>query len=445
MKTFVLDTNVLLFDADSIFKFEEHQVVIPITVIEEVDHFKKQMDELGRNARRFSRYLDELRSVGSLTAGVPVNELGGQLRVELYNDVVRDGLHRKAHLDFSVYDNRILAAAFHNKAILVTKDVNLRVKADALGLVAQDYENSKVDFEALYSGVREEQGFFKNLEQYTPPLLPNEFVFENSTMRELLRFNGEGIYPVVDNQEAWGLTPRNDEQRCAMDLLLDDSIKLVTLVGKAGTGKTLMAIAAGLKKVTDEFVYRKVLVSRPVMPMGKDIGFLPGTIEEKLNPYMQPIFDNVEFLMSGYAASESPTQKKIAKKASRKKTEEKDEKEKEAGSFSKGYLELVNAGIIEIEPLLYIRGRSIPNQYLIVDEAQSLTPHEVKTIITRAGEGTKIVFTGDPHQIDNPYVDASSNGLTYIVEKFKNEKIAGHVTLTKGERSELAELASNLL
>ncbi|HYS42932.1 MAG TPA: PhoH family protein, partial [Geobacteraceae bacterium] len=216
----------------------------------------------------------------------------------------------------------------------------------------------------------------------------------------------------------WSIHPRNREQAFALDLLLDDSIKLVTLVGKAGTGKTLLAIAAGLHKTAEENVYNRLLVSRPVFPMGKDLGFLPGDIEEKLAPWMQPIFDNVELLLSGHEMEKRHT---------------------------KGYKELMAMGIMEIEPLTYIRGRSIPNQYMIVDEAQNLTPHEIKTIVTRAGEGTKIVLTGDPYQIDNPYVDSSSNGLTYLVEKFKGETISGHVTMMKGERSDLAELAANLL
>jgi PhoH-like ATPase len=230
-----------------------------------------------------------------------------------------------------------------------------------------------------------------------------------------------------------------------MDLLLNDDIKLVTLVGKAGTGKTLTALACGLRKVTDDFVYRKMLVSRPVYPMGKDIGFLPGDINEKLAPYMQPIYDNIEFLITGQVMPKIKAPKTTKRLTKAEKAAEKAQEEKDEGLFTKGYMELVAAGIMDLEPLLYIRGRSIPNQYLIVDEAQNLTPHEVKTIVTRAGIGTKLVFTGDPNQIDNPYVDASSNGLTYLVEKFKNEAIAGHVTLTQGERSELAEIASNIL
>jgi len=255
---------------------------------------------------------------------------------------------------------------------------------------------------------------------------PNQFV----TLRDMVNASHSAIgrYDAVKRQVVpikrvgkegvWSIHPRNREQTFALDALLDDSIKLVTLVGKAGTGKTLLAIAAGLHKTAEENVYNRLLVSRPVFPMGKDLGFLPGDIEEKLTPWMQPIFDNVELLLSGHE-----TEKR----------------------HSKGYKELMAMGIMEIEPLTYIRGRSIPNQYLIVDEAQNLTPHEIKTIVTRAGEGTKVVLTGDPYQIDNPYVDSSSNGLTYVVERFKEQAISGHVTMMKGERSELAELAANLL
>lgn len=449
MRTFVLDTNVILHDSDCIFKFQEHKVVIPITVLEELDHFKKEQNELGRNARHFARYIDELRMIGPLTEGVPINGDGGRLVVALMNEDIAGFI---PFLDMSVADNRILAIAkvysvgFGSYVTLVTKDVNLRIKADALGVRAEDYNNSKVKYDELYKGIREVNES-DNVKDFNPPLAPNEFVIvtTNEGDKVIMRYVGGKLGYVLDEvPEAWGLQARNEEQRCALELLLDDNIKLVTLVGKAGTGKSLLAIAAGLRKVTDDFVYRKVLVSRPVMPMGRDIGYLPGSIEEKLTPYMQPIYDNIEFLMSGYVSSDSKVQKKLAKKTSKKKKSDEPD-EKDAGVMSKGHLELMNAGILEIEPLIYIRGRSIPKQWLIVDEAQSLTPLEVKTIITRAGEGTKIVFTGDPEQIDNPYVDASSNGLTYIVDRFRNVKIAGHVTLTKCERSELAELAAELL
>jgi len=438
MKSFVLDTNVLLYDPQAIFKFEENSIIIPITVIEEIDRFKKDMNETGRNARQFSRLMDNLRKSGSLSTGISL-ESGGSLRVEIYEEKVMKRLPPELREERG--DNRILAVAVDVKeksdrqpVIFVTKDTNLRIKADAIGLVAEDYESDKVAIEELYPGFSERdvlpeaidrfhgQGWVEPEEMY----LPNQFV----TLRDQLNPSHSAIgrydaatgriVPIrkVGREGIWSIHPRNREQQFAIDALLDDSVKLVTLVGKAGTGKTLLAIAAGLQKTAEENVYNRLLVSRPVFPMGRDLGFLPGDIEEKLSPWMQPIFDNVELLLSGHEAEKR---------------------------HSKGYKELMAMGIMEIEPLTYIRGRSIPNQYMIVDEAQNLTPHEIKTIITRAGEGTKIVLTGDPYQIDNPYVDSSSNGLTYVVERFKEQQIAGHVTMMKGERSDLAELAANLL
>jgi len=457
LKTFVLDTNVILFEAESIFKFDEHEVVIPITVIEEVDHFKKEQDERGRNARRFARFLDELRALGRLTDGVPLSN-GGTLRVVLYKTDLRlDGL------DMEVADNRILAVACMlqwegNKVFLVTKDVNLRVKADSLGVVGADYENSKVQLDSLYTGVREVMvpghlvdrmyapngaGVAPEEIQVVDPLPNEQFILldeaniKHSALGRYSQFHRR-IVTLPNELSAWGLAPRNAEQRFALDLLLDDNIKLVTLVGKAGTGKTLLALAAGLAKVADECSYKKLLVSRPVIPMGKDIGYLPGDVNEKMSVWLQPIFDAAEYLLSEYA-----TDKKVTKKK-RKKSEVIVE-DKDDGKYSTCYKELEEMGLIKIEPLMYIRGRSIPHQFMIVDEAANLSPHEIKTIVTRAGEGTKIVLTGDPAQIDNPYLDSASNGLSVLVEKMKGHPIYGHITLTKGERSDLAELASNIL
>ncbi|MCM2359526.1 MAG: PhoH family protein [Geobacteraceae bacterium] len=438
MKNFVLDTNVLLYDPQALFKFQDNNLIIPITVIEEIDRFKKDMNETGRNARQVSRYLDDLRQKGSLAKGVR-QENGGMLRVEIYEDQVMKRLPPELREDRG--DNRILAVAVDVRdkdanvpIIFVTKDTNLRIKADAIGLVAEDYESDKVAIEELYQGYLEldaEAGLIDHFHgqggvELAGDYKPNQFVTlvdsSNRSHTAIGRYDAAlaKLMPIkkVAKEGIWSIHPRNREQAFTLDLLLDDSIKLVTLVGKAGTGKTLLAIAAGLHKTAEENVYNRLLVSRPVFPMGKDLGFLPGDIEEKLAPWMQPIFDNVELLLSGHEAEKR---------------------------HSKGYKELMAMGIMEIEPLTYIRGRSIPNQYLIVDEAQNLTPHEIKTIVTRAGEGTKIVLTGDPYQIDNPYVDSSSNGLTYLVERFKGEAIAGHVTLMRGERSELAELAANLL
>ncbi len=436
-KTYVLDTNVLLHDPQAIFRFEDNDLVIPITVIEEIDRFKKDLSETGRNARYFSRILDGLREQAHLIEGVPL-EKGGTLKVELYSEKVLKRLPPELQVDQG--DNRILAVALGLKegcacpVIVVTKDTNLRIKADAVGLIAEDYESDKVSIEELYSGTLEVlvekdevdrfygQGYLPLEGEY----YPNQFVTlaesANPSHTAIGRYQAglRRLLPLIRSPKdgIWGIHPRNREQQFAFDLLLNDDIQLVTLVGKAGTGKTLLAIAAGLFKSADEGVFSRLLVSRPVFPLGRDLGFLPGDVEEKLAPWMQPIFDNVELLLGAVD---------------------------ERGKRKRGYKELVDMGILEIEPLTYIRGRSIPKQYMIVDEAQNLTPHEIKTIITRAGEGTKIVLTGDPYQIDNPYVDASSNGLAYVVEKFKGQEIAGHVTLTRGERSPLAELAANLL
>ncbi|MBJ6727529.1 PhoH family protein [Geomesophilobacter sediminis] len=437
-KIYVLDTNVLLYDPQALNRFEDNSIIIPITVIEEIDRFKKDMNETGRNARQVSRLMDSLRKEGSLSEGIQL-ESGGLLRIEIYEEQVLKRLPPELREERG--DNRILAVAVDLMesepavpVILVTKDTNLRIKADALGLEAQDYESDKVAIDDLFTGVANftvgaemidrfyGQGFL-NLEE---SLYPNQFVslseIGNPSHSAIGRFDATAgrVVPLRGSgkEGVWSVFPRNREQSFALDALLDDDVKIVTLVGKAGTGKTLLAIAAGLHKTAEENVYNRLLVSRPVFPMGRDLGFLPGDIEEKLTPWMQPIFDNVELLLTGH------------------------ENEKR---HSKGYKELMAMGILEIEPLTYIRGRSIPNQYLIVDEAQNLTPHEIKTIVTRAGEGTKIVLTGDPYQIDNPYVDAESNGLTYVVERLKDQKISGHVTMTKGERSELAELAANLL
>ncbi len=438
-KTFVLDTNVLLHDPQALFKFEENDLVIPITVIEEIDRFKKDLNEKGRNARQISRFLDAFRKKGEkLVEGVTL-EKGGILRVELYTHEAMKRLPPELQVDRG--DNRILAVALDIKeqgdtpVIFVTKDTNLRIKADAVGVVAEDYESDKVSIDELYTGKvdvmvdKDEvdrfygQGYLPMEGEYSPNQCITLVESSNPSHTAIGRYNYsmDRLNPLIraPKDGLWGIHPRNREQQFALDLLLDEDIQLVTLVGKAGTGKTLLAIAAGLHKAADEGSYSRLLVSRPVFPMGRDLGFLPGDVEEKLAPWMQPIFDNVELLLGAV--------------------------EERGGKHKRGYKELVDMGILEIEPLTYIRGRSIPKQYMIVDEAQNLTPHEVKTIITRAGEGTKIVLTGDPYQIDNPYVDASSNGLTYTVEKFKGQQIAGHITLEKGERSSLAELAANLL
>jgi PhoH-like ATPase len=439
-KSFVLDTNVLLHDFNSIFSFRNNEVIIPLSVVEEMDKFKKDGSETGRNARQVARILDSLRQQGVLTNGGVELENGGRLRVVFSGTTLLDIL--PPELRSPTVDNQILALSMHeqkrlnNPVVVVSKDINLRIKAHAVSLKAEDYETDKIEYNHLYPGSTEIEvdgnlvdRFYrdKKVDFSFDGSLPNQCV----TIRNILnpqqtaigRISQCGKHLVSLSESPregyWGIQPRNREQRFALDLLINPKINLVTLVGKAGTGKTLLAIAAGLYSVTETEHYSRLLVSRPVFPMGRDLGFLPGDVEEKLAPWMQPIYDNVDLLLRETSHS--------------------------TGKKSRGHQELKDLGILEVEPLTYIRGRSIPNQIIIVDEAQNLTPHEIKTIITRAGEGTKIVLTGDPEQIDNPYVDASSNGLTYLVERFKNSPIGGHISLHKGERSELAEAASNLL
>jgi PhoH-like ATPase len=449
-KNFVLDTNVLIHDPNSIFQFADNDVIIPIYALEEVDRFKKELSERGRNARTISRYLDEFRAKGGkLAAGIKLPG-GGSLRVAMalknIPQVFRD---RRMQDNFILAVALEVAAATQTPTIFVTKDVNLRVRSEALGLTAQDFEHDKIDIEELYSGVSEHVVPGEDVDRFqsekrmelpaeprddgvTGELVPNQYVMLQDNINDkhtaLGRYDaGAGEIAALrpPKNGVWNIRPRNREQTFALDLLLNDDIKLATLVGKAGTGKTLLAIAAGLQLVVEEKRYHRLLVSRPIFPLGRDLGYLPGDVEEKLNPWMQPIYDNVELLMG---SGSRPGGDKGGDKKGRD-----------------GYQSLIDMGYMQIEPLTYIRGRSIPNQFMIVDEAQNLTPHEVKTIITRVGHNTKIVLTGDAYQIDNPYVDSANNGLTYVVERFKGEQMAGHVTLVKGERSALAELAANLL
>ena len=435
VKNYVLDTNVLLHDARALYAFEDNSVVIPIYVIEEIDTFKKDQTELGRNARQVARLLDEHRVDGGLSKPQKLDN-GGTVRVALAKSPPKNPSY-----DSRSMDQRILEIAAEVRdgepatpCILVTKDVNMRIRGDALGLTTVDYDTEQISIDELYPGHREVTTPAGTVDALYADggatiavdggLYPNEFVLlkDDATGKSALTRHDKASGKVVPVKKlrdgVWGIRPRNKEQHYALDLLLNDDIKLVTLVGKAGTGKTLLAIAAGLQKVTEEDVYQKLLVSRPIFPLGRDIGYLPGDIEEKLNPWMQPIYDNLELLL-GLNRS--------------------DKKE------GRSYAELVDLGFVQVEPLTYIRGRSLPNVYMIVDEAQNLTPHEVKTIITRAGEGTKIILTGDPYQIDHPYLDSSNNGLTTVAERFKPEAIAGHITLAKGERSQLAELATQVL
>ena len=444
-KNLIIDTNVFLSDSDCFDKFENNDLFIPIKVLEELDKHKTRQDSVGFHARQSIKRFDALRASGSLSKGVRLGKGLGVLRFvkaeELAMEELPQGLSHKSS------DNLILAAALAIKAqhpkrktIVVSQDVNMRVIADALGLLTEDYISSQVvsSRDVIY------QGFVKFLvddfmveEFYDKQdvwlyeedaaeqdivLYPNQYVMlvsvENEKKTAIARFVNWNtpVKPLVrrDDTFSWGVSPRNKEQKCGMDLLMDDDIPFVSLIGRAGSGKTLMAMAAGLEQVLglEKGRYNRIIVSRPVQPLGKDIGFLPGTMEEKMAPWMKPIFDNMQFIM---------------------------------GSDRTMLDMYLDKGVIEIDAITYIRGRSISDAYLIIDEAQNLTAHEVKTILTRVGENTKIVLTGDIEQIDNVYTNETSNGLTYAIEKFKESTLSGHITFKKGERSKLATEASKLL
>ncbi|MGM9986650.1 MAG: PhoH family protein [Bacillaceae bacterium] len=440
-KIYVLDTNVLLQDPMAIFSFEENEVVVPAVVLDEVDSKKRNMDEIGRNARNVSRLIDGFREVGKLHEGILL-ENGGIFRIELN--------HRSFHELQDIFiektnDNRILAVAKNlsleeelkengRKVILVSKDALVRVKADALGMESEDYLSDRVvEVDHIYTGYIESYintevmgEFYQKGELMTSAVSnqlfhPNQFIIMKDALGTsssgigMVDGTGKKIKRIVYNTDAvWGIRPRNVQQLMGIELLLRDDIKLVTLIGKAGTGKTLLGLATALYQIEDLRRYKKLLVARPIVPVGKDIGYLPGEKEEKLRPWMQPIYDNLEYLFN----TKKP-----------------------------GELDAILAGMnsIEVEALTYIRGRSIPDQFIIIDEAQNLTKHEVKTILTRVGERSKIVLMGDPEQIDHPYLDQYNNGLTYVAERFKEQKVSGHIKFIKGERSSLAQLAADLL
>ncbi len=403
-----------------------------------MDRFKRESNELGQNARSVSRMLDKFRADGHLSEGVALPN-GGQLKI-VFN---KNGVEKNGHsavLAVDSVDNRILMIAAgiqkaqpKNSTILVSKDINLRIKADAIGLQAEDYESDHVSITDLYTGMRDLSVSTEKMTEFRvkgelhleegKKFFPNEYCTltdeANPKKAALTKVDATGtkLIPIAECRDGvWGIKPRNREQHFALDAVLDDRVKLVTLMGKAGTGKTLLAMAAGLKRVVNDREFRRLIVARPTISMGKELGFLPGSLEEKLAPWMQPIHDALEMLSDLNMGSEH----------------------RRSG-------DLMRSGSIVVEALSYIRGRSIANQFMIIDEAQNLTPLEAKTIITRAGSGTKIVFTGDPYQIDNPYVDSSSNGFNYVVSRFREQAIAAHIELQKGERSELAELAANIL
>jgi len=437
-KIFVIDTNVVLHDYKAIYSFAEHNVVIPITLLEEIDNFKKGDETINYNAREFTRELDSLIGDRLLNEGVNLDNKGFLI---VYTNIKKDKYLSEIFWEDKP-DHRILSLAYNlskeygkKRVILVSKDINLRMKAKSIGVLAEDYETGKVqNIDKLYTGkdilenvsaeiidtiIRQSSIHFSetnlNIEHY-----PNEyFIMRNKNKSILVTYNKEDdTLKIIEKKKAYGILPRNAEQIFSLDALMNPKIRLITLSGKAGTGKTILALAAALE-LEKRKEYKQILLARPTIPLSnKDIGFLPGDIESKLNPYMQPLFDNLFFIQNQF--------------------------EEESEEFKKINEKLTNGKLL-ITPLTYIRGRSISNVFFIIDEAQNLTPHEVKTIITRAGEGTKIVFTGDPYQIDTPYLDSRSNGLTYLIDKMKGQNIYAHITLEKGERSQLAELASNVL
>lgn len=433
-KTFVIDTNVLVHDPVAIKKFKENDVVVPLSVLEELDGLKRYSDEVGKNAREVIRYIDSLKEEkGDFHSGIVIPE-GPKVRIFL------DAKSDKAQgfpLPLDRSSNRFLQIAYILKergesVVIVSKDFVTRVKAEAMDLEAEDYESLKTSYEEMYRGIRRVETTKKEIDLFykdgTLPDIdiqfrPNEYALltskENSSAICKFSEKQNKLEPLLQiTRDIWGIQPLNIEQRCAMDLLLRDDIQLVSLVGQAGTGKTLLALACGMKKVFDDHIYSRILISRPIVPLGKDIGYLPGTKEEKLYHWMQPIYDNLEFLCSTTSGE---------------------------GNGSATLEFIMESKKIEMEAVTYIRGRSLPKMYMIIDEAQNLTPHEVKTVISRAGKGSKVILTGDPTQIDNPYLDKDSNGLTYIVGKFKNQKIYGHMFLEKTERSELASIAAEIL
>ncbi|NQT95211.1 MAG: PhoH family protein [Candidatus Omnitrophica bacterium] len=436
-KIFVLDTNVLLHNSAAITSFADNEVVLTIEVIEELDEFKKDHDQKGRNAREVIRQLDTFRKRGKLGSGVET-EAGGIIKIITKIDFSEA---KELGLDINITDNRILMTAYilqkkGEKVIFVSKDINARVKADAIGIWAMDFEKEKVDFDKLYSGwraIKVERAKIDSfyLKKYLDSdavgdFQPNEFAILTDTKDEkhtaIARHNHKKnrLQQIrYGGKEIWGVKPLNREQVMAQELLCDDAVRLVTLVGQAGTGKTLLALAAGLKKVLHDSTYDRLLISRPIMPLGRDIGYLPGTKEEKLENWMEPIFDNLEFMLTMHRKGHKVRYKSVE--------------------------DLLDTGLIQLEALTYMRGRSIPKQFIIIDEAQNLTPHEIKTVITRTGNNAKMILTGDPYQIDNPYLDSSSNGLTYCVEKMKDQPMFGHITLTKSERSDLASIAADVL
>ena len=465
-KTYVLDTNVLLSDPNCFNNFQDNDVILPILVLEELDKHKGRSDEVGRAAREVNRILDKISEMGSLKDGVLL-PCGGTLRVMSsptgYSALLPPELVLGSSVDNMIIGFVLMLRKEEPNAILVSKDINVRVKCSSLGIEVQDYLSNRAtdSAEHLYTGVKVFVVPYDVVETFyardaihvdnvtTEKLYPNQILViksvdaEGNTIKSAIgRVKGDMLHHLRKIEQVFGVKPRNKEQTFSIELLMDPSVKLLTLTGKAGCGKTLIAIAAGLEQLEamgNEGPYQKLIVSRPVQPVGRDIGFLPGTLAEKMEPWIAPIRDNLEYLLSNKTGKKGNSR-------SKKKMDELAGGSGTSGLSKDPFLELMQSkGLIEVEAITFIRGRSIPNAFIIIDEAQNLSMHELKTIVTRAGEGTKIVLTGDVEQIDNNHVDTFTNGLTHAVEKFKEYDISGHVTLLKGERSELATLASKIL
>ncbi len=438
-KIFVLDTSVILHDHQAVTQFDEHDVAIPISVLEELDAFKKGNDTINYEARQFIRFIDKLSEGNSLNQWIRLSDDSPSCFTVVMQEIGTESQNAVKIFNDKKADHLILNAALYLKelyaerpVILVTKDVNLRLKARSLNLNSEDYETGKIqNLEGLYRGIQQldvdESTVIDKIHQmetvhfsellHSEPYNNHYFIIKNHRSSTLAYFNPETKnLDRVEKRHAYGIKPRNAEQTFAMHALFDDHIKLVTIQGVAGTGKTLIALAAALEQRSN---FRQIYLARPIVPLNnKDIGFLPGDVKAKINPYMEPLWDNLKVIQNQYSENSKEYQK---------------------------VKELVDNEKLLVTPLAYIRGRSLANIIFIVDEAQNLTPLEVKTIITRAGEGTKIIFTGDIHQIDTPYLDSQSNGLSYLIDRLKGQALYAHVTLEKGERSELANLANNLL
>lgn len=459
-RIYLLDTNVLVHDPESIFSFKSALVGIPITVLEELDTFKGESTDRGHNARETIRNLDVLRTQGSLRDGVELDN-GGRLKVFFPPE---DQEELPLAMSINVSDNIILMTALKLKkegynVQFISKDLNARVKADALGIEAQDYLKGQVSPERFYRGwkhievpaVSLKTGQPSELEQLIEEygMLINEFVMVSSRSNpynyRLFRYTDQHEFKeILPPRIDWPLEARNPQQAMALDLLLDDEVQLVCLIGAAGTGKTFLALLAGLYQVLTQGTFEKLLISRPVVPLGPDIGYLPGTIEEKLHSWMQPIYDNMDFIMHTINVGRRDVPAYEMVYADRRGRRHLKKGKRQEALRMESLDELIRKGKISLEAITYMRGRSIPYQYILIDEVQNLTPHEVKTLISRVGEGSKIVLSGDPYQIDSPYLDFSSNGLIVASNKFKGQSLFGTVFLESSERSELSKLVSTI-